>query len=566
MFIGSYTYEREQRIALGHKSSEFVSRAKRSVLRENKFEVLENLSRHSVRVASRPERLIADIERARQHGPAHVFYTRENGREFVITDRIFVRFRAAKTDDQATGFGHRRGLELIRRYSEHDVLYRILSNGTDPVAVVVRLMERDRGVIVVADHDVERRLTLHDSTAGDPLITQQWHLSPTLVDAVHRDSSIYATDAWELLRARGLPEYGSPDVVIGIIDGGFRMVREFSASKFAGFAYIGDGRIVRGGAADLAVAKYYMASQGDHGDCCAGLAAAEMNAFGGAGVAPGCRLFPVKCDYDRPTRSIRISDEMYEALVREIEPYVDIICNAWDLGGHEQTWPEPIVNQLKTYATQGGRRKKGVVFLWAAGNWNRPINCTTTVPVPVEYLPTLASHDRRAEPECKTLFVNSLAEDLPGFAHVGAVTSLRRRSHYANYGPGLSFCAPSNNAHTYGWEAMKDASLLAPMGYSFLVDFGGTSAATAIAAGAAALVITANPSLTAAQVVSILKSTADKNLDMTAYDPSGVRWDVSPVDPYDRGLFDEVKPDGTWSPWFGHGKINVRAAVEKALP
>ncbi len=566
MFIGSYTYEGGERIALRHRPSEFVSRAKRSVLRENGFEVLENLSRHSVRVSSTPERLVHDIARARRHGLAHVFYTRENGREYIITDRIFVRFRTAKTDRQISRFGCRRSLEVVRRYSERDILYRVASNHVDPVAVVVRLVERDQDVVAAADHDVDQRLTLNDSTAGDPLITKQWHLTATTAQGVDAESSICATDAWELLRERGLPQYGSPEVVIGIIDGGFRMVRpEFSPEKFAGWACVGDRCIISGGPGQLQEATFRMASPGDHGDCCAGLAAAEMNAFCGAGVAPGCRLFPVKCDYDRPTRTIRIDTETYEAIVQEIEPHVDIICHAWDLGGHRQCWPEQTVDRLKKLAREGGRRGKGIVFLWAAGNWNRPISYETRIPVPVEFLPSITSHHRPLQPELQTSFVNDLV-DLPGFAHVGAVTSLCRRSHYSNYGPGLSFCAPSNNAHTYGWEPMEDASLLASTGLSFLVDFGGTSAATAIAAGAAALVISANPSLSAADVVSILKSTADKSLDMSAYTRSGVHWDVSPVAPYDRGDFDEIRPDGSWSPWFGHGKLNVRAAVEKALP
>ena len=46
-------------------------------------------------------------------------------------------------------------------------------------------------------------------------------------------------------------------------------------------------------------------------------------------------------------------------------------------------------------------------------------------------------------------------------------------------------------------------------------------------------------------------------------DPS---WDVSPIAPFDKGDFiDTGDPDGTWSPWFGHGRVDARAAVEEAL-
>jgi subtilisin-like proprotein convertase family protein len=103
--------------------------------------------------------------------------------------------------------------------------------------------------------------------------------------------------------------------------------------------------------------------------------------------------------------------------------------------------------------------------------------------------------------------------------------------------------------------------------------FGGTSSATPLVAGVAALVISANPDLTALEVISILKRTASKNLDFTPYprtppasfDPNPT-WDVSPIAPFSAGAFQNINdPDGTWSPWFGHGKVDAAAAVAEAL-
>jgi len=103
--------------------------------------------------------------------------------------------------------------------------------------------------------------------------------------------------------------------------------------------------------------------------------------------------------------------------------------------------------------------------------------------------------------------------------------------------------------------------------------FGGTSSATPLVAGIAALVISANPDLTALEVISILKRTASKNLDFTPYprtppasfDPNPA-WDVSPIAPFNTGAFQNINdPDGTWSPWFGHGKVDAGAAVSEAL-
>ena len=103
--------------------------------------------------------------------------------------------------------------------------------------------------------------------------------------------------------------------------------------------------------------------------------------------------------------------------------------------------------------------------------------------------------------------------------------------------------------------------------------FGGTSSATPLVAGVAALVLSANPNLSALEVISILKKTASKDLNMDPYprtpaasfDPD-TSWDVSPVAPFDSGAFQDTgSVEGTWSPWFGHGRVDAHAAVQAAL-
>jgi subtilisin-like proprotein convertase family protein len=104
-------------------------------------------------------------------------------------------------------------------------------------------------------------------------------------------------------------------------------------------------------------------------------------------------------------------------------------------------------------------------------------------------------------------------------------------------------------------------------------DFGGTSSATPLTAAVAGLVISANLDLSALEVASILRRTASKDLNMagyprtpgTAYDPN-TNWDISPIAPFDTGDFqDSGHSDGTWSPWFGHGKVDALAAVQAAM-
>jgi subtilisin-like proprotein convertase family protein len=173
-----------------------------------------------------------------------------------------------------------------------------------------------------------------------------------------------------------------------------------------------------------------------------------------------------------------------------------------------------------------------------------------------------------------SFFSNDLV-GIPGVMHVAALASTAQRSHYSNYGPGVEICAPSSNSHAYFRMQLDGLGITTTTGDSAGVrhTFGGTSSATPLVAGIAALVISANPELTALEVASILRRTAAKDLDMTGYprtpamiddpDPS---WDVSPVAPFDSGEFKDIgSADGTWSPWFGHGKADALEAVRTAL-
>ena len=80
--------------------------------------------------------------------------------------------------------------------------------------------------------------------------------------------------------------------------------------------------------------------------------------------------------------------------------------------------------------------------------------------------------------------------------------------------------------------------------------FGGTSSACPLVAGVAALVLSANPDLTAAEVKDVLQSTADKIVDPTP----------DPVLGMTEGDYDGAGH----SLWFGHGKVNAAAAVAEA--
>ena len=81
--------------------------------------------------------------------------------------------------------------------------------------------------------------------------------------------------------------------------------------------------------------------------------------------------------------------------------------------------------------------------------------------------------------------------------------------------------------------------------------FGGTSSACPLVAGVAALVLSANPRLTAREVRQVLEQSADKIVDQNPDPQFGFK----------KGTYEE----GGRSDWFGYGKVNAQKAVQLAV-
>jgi subtilisin-like proprotein convertase family protein len=250
------------------------------------------------------------------------------------------------------------------------------------------------------------------------------------------------------------------------------------------------------------------------------------------------------------------------------------MSNSWGIVP-TSVWSPIVVGRLGQLAKTGGRRGKGILFLFAAGNENCPIQHEAAVDVPyTDGWGTSGASAIWVGVETTRHFENNLV-NIPGVLHVAALSSLAQRSHYSNYGTGIALCAPTSNSHEYHRATVKGLGITTTTGpgSGVTASFGGTSSATPLTAGIAALVISANPELTALQVASILKRTASKDLRMTGYGRTppatfdvDTSWDVSPIAPFDDGAFtDSGSADGTWSPWFGHGRVDAAAAVTEAL-
>jgi len=117
---------------------------------------------------------------------------------------------------------------------------------------------------------------------------------------------------------------------------------------------------------------------------------------------------------------------------------------------------------------------------------------------------------------------------------VGAATDRDLRSDYSQYGGKLDFLAPSNG----GWNDIATLDPVGSVGWNstdYKMNFGGTSAACPLAAGIAGLMLSKNPNLTAAEVKTYMRNTADKI--------GGVTY------------------SGGFNAYYGYGRVNANAAL-----
>ncbi len=372
----------------------------------------------------------------------------------------------------------------------------------------------------------------------DTHYNKQWYLHNNGGNQLASSAHIAAEKAWDLTR-------GVRSVVVAISDDSV----DINHPDFQGV-----GKIVAPldlkGRDSMPLPD---AASDNHGTACAGVAVAEENGKGVVGVAPGCALMPIR------TTGF-LDDESVEQIFNwAIDKGASVISCSW--GASAIYFPlslrqKAVINKAATK----GRKGKGCVILFAAGNANRPINGilnesgwpNDVIKGRVKWLSGFAVH--------------------PDVIAVAASNSLNKKSAYSNWGTGISVCAPSNNAPPGMWLqetgyigtpptvkgnlpglGVFTTDRMGVAGYDqsdFTPYFGGTSSATPVVAGVAALILSVNPNLTAQEVRLILQQSADKIVDPDPDPQLGTR-----MGNYDKNGYCQ---------WFGYGKVNAFKAVQMA--
>ena len=336
---------------------------------------------------------------------------------------------------------------------------------------------------------------LTDPPVGDDLYACQWHLK-NLEDS---GKDINVEPVWE----EGITGEG---VNIAVVDDGMDHRHEDLAPNIhapLNHDYTGSGDIHQ--------------SREQHGTWVAGTIAARDNDVGVRGVAPRATIYGYNFlvgQYILGQSDFVLSDSMTRNRV-----VTAVSNNSWGPGvnhgwGAVPTYWELAVEQ----GVKEGYGGKGVFYAFAAGN------------------SALDGADVNLNE-----FANFYA-----VTGVCAVNDRDRRSAYSDWGAPLWVCAPSSGRGSYRRITTTENSNR----YSDF--FGGTSAASPIVAGVAALMRDANPDLTWRDLKLILAASARKN------DPGSPGWEDGALQYGSTGERYHFNPE------YGFGVVDAKAAVDLA--
>ena len=345
----------------------------------------------------------------------------------------------------------------------------------------------------------------------------QWHLKPANINGNEINQHVHVEAAWQYNRGEGM--------IIAVIDDGVDMGHE----EFSQVGKIVAPRDTVINVDDGNPKRF----EENHGTPCAGVACASGR-FNASGVAPEARLMPIRCGGLGSLAEAK-------AFQWATDNGADIISCSW--GPADGPWwdtedalhfiPFDLPDSTRLaidYAVREGRKGKGCVIVWAAGNGNEVVD-----------LDGYASHHQ--------------------VLAVAASNDRGTRSYYSDYGNAVLCCFPSSDVHasfiphprplTPGiWTTDRTGEEgenygveeLGGIDGKYYAQFGGTSSACPGVAGVIALMLRANENLTWEEVREIIKNSCDK------------------ID-YEQGDYDA----NGHSPYYGYGKINAALAVENAL-
>ena len=254
----------------------------------------------------------------------------------------------------------------------------------------------------------------------------------------------------------------------------------------------------------------FVSDSAEHGTLCAGIIGATNDSIGMIGVAPNCKMIPIRVSRHRTydLRKYYGKKSWYiKGLKKAYEVGADIVNCSWSFTQITNS-KRKLMDKILDALTQEGRNGLGSIVVCSVGNDS------------FEEIMYPSTHD--------------------GVIAVGAITPSGYLANFSNFGKGLDVVAPGVGIYTTN-KKKKRQSDNTYIENRYITTHG-TSVACPIVAGVAALMIADNPEISRDSVETILKRTAYRLQQFS--------------------FAQEISPDcGGWEPKVGHGLVDAYAAI-----
>jgi len=468
------------------------------------------------------------------------FYSLENGLEIGLFDEIIVQFLPNVSLVKQEELNKKFKTKVLETYEIFQILR--VPKGND--ALEIANMYYETGLVKFSKPNFISNFQPYQITPNDTYFNRQitCHNTGQVFTDGHagtNDADIDAPEAWGITT-------GNNDIIVAVIDEGVT----------SNHPDLPNTRQIRLTGSDFVDGDADPSPTGNnnHGNACAGVIGANMNNNQGiAGIAPNCRIMPIRIDYGSSTTA-----DFALAIRFAANNGADIISNSWGLRDPYSSPPYspnlyPEVVSAIQYAIDSGRSGSGCIILFAASNSadhaggdNGYVAFPANVNIP--FVITVGASDRNDNqanysPTSNTTHPYNQIIDIVATSHRAYPTRIAGETFEM-----WSIDIPGSDGYNL-WptdptlpDPPTDGEILPNSGTNHLAytaRFGGTSHSCPVVAGVAALMLSVNPDLTNREVFDILMNTAE---DVGGYT-------------YTDGRCDEM----------GHGRVNAYCAVQNAL-
>lgn len=296
--------------------------------------------------------------------------------------------------------------------------------------------------------------------------------------------------------------FGDDSIVVAVADDGC-LIDHFTndySDNIEAFTYIENGKLNI--TKDKSKSDKVFCEKFKHGTAICGLIAGPLSNNFPVGIAPKVKILPIRWPYDN--RFI-INQSGFQQFVMALSDKIDIFVNTWS------KLPNFILNNesidiISSLSSKGGKRGKGILFFWSAGNSNCPINYDGEENI-------IFSRNISGNPRFSSHFSNNL-NSLNNVLVVSAISPFFEKASYSCFGPGIDLCAPSNEIYSSnGLVKYLGLTTLSADPNNYTHNFKGTSGACAVAAGVAALNLSLSMNQTAIELARNIKNKAVRDLN-----------------------------------------------------